>query len=105
MCSTSNFPLRRSRPSMPSTRAKTDGVDRTPTPSSGSPDCGGLQLLQDLFGSVCQGCEELEIMMNFDGQAVIVTGAASGIGLGIARAFHGAGASVVLGDLHEDALR
>src|SRR5215207_4880025 len=43
-------------------------------------------------------------MTRFDGQAVIVTGAASGIGLGIARAFHDAGASVVLGDVREDAL-
>jgi 3-oxoacyl-[acyl-carrier protein] reductase len=43
-------------------------------------------------------------MTRFDGQVVIVTGAASGIGLGIARAFHDAGASVVLGDVREDAL-
>ena len=43
-------------------------------------------------------------MTRFDGQVVIVTGAASGIGLGIARAFHDAGASVVLGDVQEDAL-
>src|SRR4051794_20772414 len=43
-------------------------------------------------------------MTRFDGQVVIVTGAASGIGLGIARAFHDAGASVVLGDVHQAAL-
>ena len=43
-------------------------------------------------------------MTSFDGRVVIVTGAASGIGLGIARAFHDAGASVVLGDVREDAL-
>src|SRR5215210_3294330 len=43
-------------------------------------------------------------MTRFEGQVVIVTGAASGIGLGIARAFHDAGASVVLGDVREDAL-
>ena len=43
-------------------------------------------------------------MTGFAGQNVIVTGAASGIGLGIAQAFHEAGASVVLGDLREDAL-
>ncbi len=43
-------------------------------------------------------------MMEFDGQIVIVTGAASGIGLGIAQAFHRAGASVVLGDVRQDAL-
>ncbi len=42
--------------------------------------------------------------MGFDGQIVIVTGAASGIGLGIAQAFHRAGASVVLGDMRQDAL-
>ena len=43
-------------------------------------------------------------MTSFDGQVVIVTGAASGIGLGVARAFHDAGARVVLGDLHQDTL-
>ncbi len=43
-------------------------------------------------------------MTRFDEQTVIVTGSASGIGLAIAQAFHGAGASVVLGDLREDAL-
>src|SRR4051794_33153802 len=43
-------------------------------------------------------------MTSFEGQVVIVTGAASGIGLGIARAFHDAGASVVLGDVRDDAL-
>src|SRR3954463_7824674 len=43
-------------------------------------------------------------MTGFDGQIVIVTGAASGIGLGIAQAFHRAGASVVLGDVQQDAL-
>src|SRR5947209_9114734 len=43
-------------------------------------------------------------MTRFDGQVVVVTGAASGIGLGVARAFHDAGASVVLGDVQEDAL-
>src|SRR3954452_24680074 len=43
-------------------------------------------------------------MTEFDGQIVIVTGAASGIGLGIAQAFHDAGARVVLGDVREDAL-
>lgn len=43
-------------------------------------------------------------MREFDGQHVIVTGAASGIGLGVAQAFHRAGASVVLGDLQQDAL-
>ena len=43
-------------------------------------------------------------MTGFDGQGVIVTGAASGIGLGIARAFHDAGASVVLGDVQQEAL-
>src|SRR4051794_23328907 len=43
-------------------------------------------------------------MTRFEGQVVIVTGAASGIGLGVARAFHDAGASVILGDVQEDAL-
>ena len=43
-------------------------------------------------------------MTGFDGQIVIVTGAASGIGLGIAQAFHREGASVVLSDVQQDAL-
>lgn len=43
-------------------------------------------------------------MMSFDGQVVVVTGAASGIGLGVARAFHDAGASVVLGDVRQETL-
>src|SRR5215218_8647044 len=43
-------------------------------------------------------------MAGFDGQIVIVTGAASGIGLGIAQAFHREGASVVLGDVRREAL-
>jgi NAD(P)-dependent dehydrogenase (short-subunit alcohol dehydrogenase family) len=51
-----------------------------------------------------QDLEERGPVPDFDGQVVIVTGAASGIGLGIARAFHNAGASVVLGDLLRDAL-
>jgi NAD(P)-dependent dehydrogenase (short-subunit alcohol dehydrogenase family) len=38
-------------------------------------------------------------MFDFGGQVVLVTGAAAGIGLGIARAFHAAGARVALGDL------
>jgi NADP-dependent 3-hydroxy acid dehydrogenase YdfG len=43
-------------------------------------------------------------MTRFDGQVVIVAGAASGIGLGITQAFHDTGASVVLGDVHQDAI-
>lgn len=43
-------------------------------------------------------------MTNLDGQVVVVTGSASGIGLGIARRFHRAGANVVLGDVQRDAL-
>ncbi|HEV2528736.1 MAG TPA: SDR family NAD(P)-dependent oxidoreductase [Thermomicrobiales bacterium] len=35
-------------------------------------------------------------MTSFEGQTVIVTGAASGIGLGVALGFHDAGANVVL---------
>lgn len=37
-----------------------------------------------------------------DGQSIIVTGAAQGIGLGIARRFANEGASVVIGDLNGD---
>ncbi len=40
----------------------------------------------------------------FDGQIVVVTGAASGIGLGVAHAFHEAGARVVLADVRPGAL-
>lgn len=43
-------------------------------------------------------------MPGFEGQIAIVTGAASGIGLGIAQAFHREGANVVLGDVRQDAL-
>lgn len=43
-------------------------------------------------------------MYDFSDQIVIVTGAAAGLGLGIAHAFHDAGARVVLGDVREDAL-
>jgi NAD(P)-dependent dehydrogenase (short-subunit alcohol dehydrogenase family) len=41
---------------------------------------------------------------DFSGQIAIVTGAASGIGLAIARELARSGARVVLSDLHEDAL-
>jgi 7-alpha-hydroxysteroid dehydrogenase len=37
-----------------------------------------------------------------DGHAVIVTGGAQNIGAGIARAFAGAGAKVLIADLHGD---
>ena len=43
-------------------------------------------------------------MNDFTGQVVFVTGAASGIGLGIARAFDEAGANVVLGDFRPSTL-
>ncbi len=43
-------------------------------------------------------------MSDFTGDVVYVTGAASGIGLGIAEAFYAAGASVSLGDFRADAL-
>lgn len=41
---------------------------------------------------------------DYSGHAVFVTGAASGIGLGIAKAFYEAGASVVVGDFRPAAL-
>jgi 3-oxoacyl-[acyl-carrier protein] reductase len=44
------------------------------------------------------------IVYDFTGQTVIVTGAARGIGLGIARCFAGAGADVVMVDRDEDVL-
>jgi len=43
-------------------------------------------------------------MFDFKDHAVLVTGAGAGIGLGIAQAFHGAGARVALGDLREPGL-
>ena len=43
-------------------------------------------------------------MFDSKDNAVLVTGAGAGIGLGIAQAFHGAGARVALGDLHEPGL-
>lgn len=44
-------------------------------------------------------------MTDFTGHVVCVTGAASGIGLGIARAFYDAGANVMLGDVRPSALK
>jgi NAD(P)-dependent dehydrogenase (short-subunit alcohol dehydrogenase family) len=41
---------------------------------------------------------------DFTGQVVLVTGAAAGIGFGIAQAFHDAGARVALADLNDRAL-
>jgi NAD(P)-dependent dehydrogenase (short-subunit alcohol dehydrogenase family) len=43
-------------------------------------------------------------MRDFNGKTAIVTGAASGIGLGIAKALAGAGANIVLADLRPEAL-
>jgi len=42
---------------------------------------------------------------DFKDQVVLVTGAAAGIGFGIAQAFHQAGARLALGDLREPALK
>ena len=42
---------------------------------------------------------------SFAGKVALVTGAGSGIGLATAKAFGGAGASVVLADRREDAVR
>jgi len=44
-------------------------------------------------------------MTNFDGQVAIVTGAASGLGLAIAKKLHAEGAAVALLDLNDDALQ
>ena len=43
--------------------------------------------------------------LDFAGHVVLVTGAAAGIGQGIARGFHAAGARVALGDLREQPLK
>jgi 3-oxoacyl-[acyl-carrier protein] reductase len=45
------------------------------------------------------------LSFDFTGQVVLVTGAAAGIGEGIARAFHAAGARVGLGDVREGPLQ
>ncbi|MGE0387731.1 MAG: SDR family NAD(P)-dependent oxidoreductase [Gammaproteobacteria bacterium] len=44
-------------------------------------------------------------MKDFNGKGVVVTGAASGIGLGIARAFADAGARVMIADIDADGAR
>ena len=41
-------------------------------------------------------------MRNLEGKTAVVTGGASGIGLGMARAFAGRGANLVLADLNEE---
>lgn len=43
-------------------------------------------------------------MFDYSGKHVIVTGAAAGIGFGIAKCFHDTGASVSIGDFRQDAL-
>ena len=43
-------------------------------------------------------------MKDFAGKTAIVTGAASGIGLGLARTFARAGMSLVLSDIHRERL-
>jgi len=43
-------------------------------------------------------------MLDFANDVVLVTGAGAGIGFGIAKAFHDAGARVALGDMRESAL-
>lgn len=43
-------------------------------------------------------------MEDFNGRVAVITGGASGIGLGMARAFAGAGMKLVIGDLDNDAL-
>jgi 3-oxoacyl-[acyl-carrier protein] reductase len=43
-------------------------------------------------------------MLDFTDDVVLVTGAGAGIGFGIAKAFHDAGARVALGDMRESAL-
>ncbi len=43
-------------------------------------------------------------MQEFEGRVAVITGGASGIGLGMARAFAGAGMKLVLGDLDTEAL-
>jgi NAD(P)-dependent dehydrogenase (short-subunit alcohol dehydrogenase family) len=49
--------------------------------------------------------EKGEMMERIEDRVAVVTGAASGIGLGIARAFAGAGMKVVLADVRDDAVQ
>ncbi len=55
------------------------------------------------MGSKCSGIRGK--IMRFQGRAVVVTGAAHGIGRGIAEAYLAEGARVALWDLREDALK
>jgi NAD(P)-dependent dehydrogenase (short-subunit alcohol dehydrogenase family) len=49
--------------------------------------------------------EELAMNISFENKVALVTGAASGLGLATARAFAQSGASVVMADWHETAVR
>src|SRR4051794_35634330 len=49
-----------------------------------------------------QGAGTVEF--DFSGAMVIVTGATSGLGLGMAQAFHAAGARVAMGDVRKEAV-
>jgi NAD(P)-dependent dehydrogenase (short-subunit alcohol dehydrogenase family) len=52
-----------------------------------------------------QGKKEASMLISFENKVVLVTGAASGLGLATAKAFAESGASVALADWSEDAVR
>src|SRR5712671_5801878 len=55
--------------------------------------------------STCRSNKELVMNISFENKVALVTGAGSGLGLATAKAFAESGASVVLADVNEKAVR